>query len=173
MEILNNLNIDPRLIVVNIVGFILLAIAAKKMVFTPIGAVIAERADEINAGYDKLDATQREMERLKADYEARLTAIESEARERIQTAIKEAQDSRDRILAEANVRSREIITRAEQEAEREREQAMITLRQQIVDLALGATQKVIGDNLDTTRQKQLIDDFIAGGMVSTGATAEA
>lgn len=173
MEILNNLNIDPKLIIVNILGFLILAFAAKKMVFTPIGAVIKERADEINTGYDKLDATQREMETLRADYEARLSAIETEARDRIQTAIKEAQESRDRILAEANTRSREIITRAEQEAEREREQAMITLRQQIVDLALGATHKVIGDNLDTTRQKQLIDDFIAGGLSASGPAAEA
>ena len=173
MEILNNLNIQWQWILANIVGFTILLVIANKLIFLPIGKVIEERSGEINAGYDKLDATQREMETLKADYEARLSAIESEARERIQTAIKEAQDSRDRILTEANSRSREIITRAEQEAEREREQALITLRLQIVDLALGATHKVIGDNLDTTRQKQLIDEFIAGGLSATSPAAEA
>lgn len=173
MEILNNLNIQVPWIIANVVGFLILLFVANKLVFAPIGRVIDERSSEINAGYDKLDATQREMETLRADYETRLSAIENEARDRIQTAIKEAQEARDRILNDANARSREIITRAEQEAEREREQAMIMLRQQIVDLALGATHKVIGDNLDTSRQKQLIDDFISGGLASTSATAEA
>jgi F-type H+-transporting ATPase subunit b len=101
------------------------------------------------------------METLRADYEQRLTSIEAEAREKIQGAIKDAQAARDQIVLEANTRSREMITRAEQEIQHERDQALITLRQQVVDLALGATTKVIGDSLDESRQRRLIDDFIA------------
>jgi F-type H+-transporting ATPase subunit b len=161
MEILQSLNIDVRLIVVNMVGFLILVFAAKKMIFTPIGKVIEERASEINTGYDRLDSAQREMESLKADYESRLTAIEAEAREKIQGAIKEAQAARDQILADANARSREIITRAEAEANREKEQAMITLRQQIVDIAVRTTTHVVGETLDQARHQKLVDDFIA------------
>lgn len=161
MEILQSLNIDVRLIVVNMIGFLILVVAAKKMIFTPIGKVIEERAHDINSGYDRLDASQREMETMKADYESRLAAIEAEARDKIQGAIKEAQAARDQILAEANTRSREIITRAEAEANREKEQAMIALRQQIVDIAVRTTTQVVGESLDTTRHQKLVDDFIA------------
>ncbi len=161
MEILNNLNIQWQLILVNVIGFVILVAVAKKMVFAPIGKVIEERASEINTGYDRLDASQREMETLKSDYEARLSAIESEAREKIQAAIKEAQAARDQILADANARSREIITRAEAEANREKEQAMITLRQQIVDIAINTTTRVIGESLDAERHRKLVDEFIA------------
>lgn len=161
MELLNNLNISPQLIVINILGFLGLLFLANKMVFTPIGRVIDERQADVTSTYDRLDADQREMQRLKADYEQRLSQIEAEAREKINAAVKEAQTLRDQIISKANEQSREIVTRAEAEAEREREQAMITLRQQIVDLALGATNKVIGESLDGDKQKKLIDDFIA------------
>ncbi|MFM7321799.1 MAG: F0F1 ATP synthase subunit B [Armatimonadota bacterium] len=161
MEILQSLNIDVRLIVVNMIGFLILVFAAKKLIFTPIGTVLEERATEINTGYDRLDASQREMETLKADYEARLNAVEAEARDKIQTAIKEAQASRDQILADANAKSREIITRAEAEANREKEQAMITLRQQIVDIAMRTTTHVVGESLDSARHQKLVDEFIA------------
>jgi len=161
MEILQSLNIDVRLIVVNMIGFLILVFAAKKMIFTPIGKVLEERATEITSGYDRLDASQREMETLKADYEARLAAIEAEARDKIQNAIKEAQSARDQILADANAKSREIITRAEAEANREKEQAMITLRQQIVDIAMRTTTHVVGENLDPARHQKLVDEFIA------------
>jgi F0F1-type ATP synthase membrane subunit b/b' len=41
---------------------------------------------------------------------------------------------------------------------------MITLRQQIVDLALGATTKVVGESLDADRHGKLIDEYIAKGV---------
>ena len=167
MELLDQLNIDPRAILVNIVGFLLLWLVLQKLVFQPIGRVLAERQQDINSTYDQLEADRRQMETLRAEYEQRLTSIEAEAREKIQSAIKDAQAARDQIIQEANTRGREMITRAEQEIEREREQALITLRQQVVDLALGAATKVIGDSLDETRQRRLIDDFIATSTTRT------
>lgn len=161
--LLGSLNLDPIALIFNIVGFVLLLLVANNMVFKPIGRVLDERQQDVKATYDRIEADQKQMQALRADYEQRLGAIESEAREKIQSAIKEAQSARDQIVNEANTRARENTARAEQEIAREREQAMISLRGQIVDLALGATTKIIGDNLDETRQRRLIDDFIAAG----------
>lgn len=160
MELLRTLNIEPSAVLVNIVGFILLWIVCRKLVFIPIGKVLTERQTDITKTYDQLDNDRRQMEALKSDYEKRLAAIEAEAREKIQSAIKDAQAARDQIMTEANSRSREMITRAEEEVNREREQAMITLREQVVNLALGAATKVVGDSLDENRQRQLIANFI-------------
>jgi F-type H+-transporting ATPase subunit b len=167
--ILGDLNVSPGLILINIVGFVALYLIANKLVFTPIGKVLDEREGDISSTYDKLDADQKQMEALKAEYESRLEQIEAEAREKIQAAIKEAEAARDKIIADANTKAKELVVKAESEAEREREQAMITFRQQVVDLALGATQKVIGESLDAAKQKSLIDDFIATGVSKAGA----
>lgn len=167
--IIGDLNVSPVLILINIIGFGVLYLIANKLVFTPIGKVLDEREGEISGTYDKLDADQKQMEALKAEYESRLEQIEAEAREKIQTAIKEAEASRDKIIADANARAKDLVTKAESEAEREREQAMITLRQQIVDLAMGATHKVVGESLDAAKQKSLIDEFISSNVTPAGA----
>ncbi len=169
VKIFTDLNIDPKLILINIIGFGVLYLLANKMVFTPIGKVLDEREGEIAGTYDKLDADQKQMEALKSEYEGRLEQIEAEAREKIQSAIKEAEAARDKIIADANVRAKDLVVKAESEAEREREQAMITLRQQIVELAMGATHKVVGESLDGAKQKSLIDDFIATSVKPAGA----
>ncbi len=163
MSLLDTLNIQPLAIATNLVGFLLLLFVANKLVFKPIGTVLTERQADISATYDKLDADKRQMEALRDDYEKRLAGIEAEAREKIQSAIREAQAARDQIITEATGRSRELVSRAEYEAERERQEAMVTLKKQIVDIALGATAKIIGDGLDETRQRQLIDKFISEG----------
>gem|GEM_PF-234021 len=164
MDVLNNLNVDPKLILVNIIGFVILLVVAKKMVFDPIGKVVLERDSDISGQYDRLESAQREMEVLKADYESRLAAVEAEAREKIQTAIKEAQAARDQILADANQKSHEIVSKAEAEAERAKEQAMTELRLRIVDIAVGTTKRVIGENLSADRQAALVDEYIATGI---------
>jgi len=167
-DIANTLNIDVSAIVINIIGFVLLIFIANSMVFKPIGRVIDERKQDIDQTYDTLDTDRRQMDELRQDYERRLAEIEAQAREKIQSAIKDAQAARDQILSEATDRSRELVARAEREAERERQEAMVTLRRQIVDLALGATAKVIGDGMDENRQRQLIDNFITSGGGSLG-----
>lgn len=164
MEVLQNLNVDPKLILVNIIGFVILLVVAKKMVFDPIGKVVTERGSDINGQYDRLESAQREMETLKADYEARLAAVEAEAREKIQSAIKEAQSARDQILADANQKSHDIVSKAESEAERAKEQAMTELRMRIVEIAVGTTRRVIGESLSAERHAALVDEYIATGI---------
>lgn len=170
-EILTNLNIDWKVILVNLIGFGLLWFAATKMVFAPIGKVITEREEDVNQTYAKLDADQAQMQSLKEDYERRLAAVEAEGRERINNMVKEAQAIRDQVVNDANARSKEMIARAEQEIAREQELAFQNIRRQVVDLALGAATKVIGDGLDESRQRRLIDDFIAGGGTFDAALA--
>ena len=164
MDVLNNLNVDLKLVLVNIIGFVILLVVAKKMVFDPIGKVVTERDSDISGQYDRLESAQREMEALKSDYETRLTAIEAEAREKIQTAIKEAQAARDQILSDANQKSHEIVSKAEAEAERAKEQAMTELRMRIVDIAVGTTRRIIGESLSADRQAALVDEYIATGI---------
>jgi F-type H+-transporting ATPase subunit b len=163
-----SLNIDPVAILINMLGFGLLLWVAVGLVFKPVGRVIDERKGDIDSTYETLDADRRKMEALRDDYQKRLADIEAQARERIQSAIKEAEGARDQILTQATERSRDLVARAEQEAERERQEAMITLKRQIIDLALGATVKVIGDGIDEARQRKLIDDFITSGGESAG-----
>ncbi|MBC8142786.1 MAG: F0F1 ATP synthase subunit B [Armatimonadetes bacterium] len=162
-EILTNLNFNPGVWLVNFLGFGLLLWTANKMVFTPIGKVIEERQGDIQKTYDQLDADQRQMQSLKSEYEAQLAAIEAEGRDRINNMIKEAQSTRDSVLSDANSRAHELVSRAEAEVEREKEQAMITLRSQVADLAIGAAERVIGSNLDEARSRRLVDDFITSG----------
>lgn len=163
MELLKSLNIDPVLVIVNIIGFGLLYLILQRLVFNPIGKVLAEREGDIQKTYGQLDEDRAQMETLKNEYSQRLTNIEAEAREKIQGAIKEAQTTRDQIIGEANARAADVTSKAEKDVIYERERAMATLREEVVDLAIGATGKIIGDGLDENRQRKLINEFINAG----------
>jgi F-type H+-transporting ATPase subunit b len=160
LEIFEQLGIDPRLIVVNIVGFALLLSILKKFLYGPITQVLADRKNDIKSEYDAAEAEKARMEELRADYERRLADIESEARQRIQTAIKEAQESREHILNEARTNADRAMTRAEDEIAREREKAVVELRRDVVDLTIQAASNLIEKALDEAGHRRLVGDFI-------------
>ena len=162
MSVFEQLGIDPKLIVVNAIGFILLLAILKKFLYGPITQVLEDRRAEIRADYEAAEAEKGKMEELRADYERRLADIEAEARQRIQAAIKEAQVSREHILNEARANADAVMKRGEEELVREREKAVAEIRSQVVDLTINAASKLIERSLEDAGQRRLVDDFIKG-----------
>ena len=172
-----NQNIGPLalnipLIVTEAIGFLLLLWFLNRFVFKPIFAILDERQRLITQTYDDLDADRERMEQTRRDYEQRLAGIETEAREKIQAAVKEAQNLRDSLVADAQVQAATIIEQGRNESERDRQKAFLEMRSQIVTLAVSAAGKVIDENLTDTRQTKLVDDFI-GSLGSAPTTRPA
>jgi len=156
------LGIDPRLILTQFLGFVLLLFLLNQFVFKKVFGILDERQNNIKSVYDQLDADRKAMEQTRREYEQRLAGIEAEAREKIQAAVKEAQALRDNLIADSQKQAETILAQGRNESERERQKAFLEMRQQIVALAIGAAGKVVGENLNDARQTKLVDDFISG-----------
>jgi F-type H+-transporting ATPase subunit b len=170
MEILHQLGITWQLLVTQIIGFLILMVVLHRVFTTKIFSILDERRNSIQAGYDQLDAQRAAMEEARRDYEQRLANIEEQARQQIQAAIKDGQELRDNIVSDARKQSESIIEQGRNDIQRERQQAFIEMRQQIVSLAISAAGKVVGESLNDARQTKLVDDFI--GSVGMGGVSE-
>ncbi|MEN6519581.1 MAG: F0F1 ATP synthase subunit B [Armatimonadota bacterium] len=158
---LEQLGINPTVIVVNIIGFLLLVGLLKKFLYGPVTAMLDSRKQEIADTYDTAERERSNMEGLRQDYEKRLAGIEAEAKEKIQAAIKEAHGIRDEILADARTKSESILTKGEEELAREREKTVAELRADVADLVIGASSRLLEESLDDKAHRKLIDDFIS------------
>jgi F-type H+-transporting ATPase subunit b len=161
-----NDNIGPLalnypLIAFQIFGFVVLIVLLNKFVFKPIFAILDERQRNIQDIYDQVEADRRLMEETRRQYEERLAGIEQDARERIQAAVKEAQQLRDDLVGDARRQAETLIAEGRNEVERERQKAFLDLRQQIVALTVTAAGKLVGESLDDAHHVKLVDDFIA------------
>lgn len=161
MELFEQLGIDPKLILVNIIGFIVLVSILKKFLYGPITQMIASRADEIRSTYEAAEAEKAAMEQLRKDYEKRMSEIETEAHEKIQAAIKEAHGIRDEIVADARGRAGNILLRGEEELTRERDKTVAAIRQDVANLVIDASSRLLERSMDDQAHRKLIDDFIS------------
>ena len=161
MELLTQLGIDPRFVLISLAGFLVLLFVLMKFAFGPIAATLQARQDKIKGDLDEAQARRDEMVALQRDYEARLAKIEDEARDKIQAAVKEAQLARDQILQKAHDDAQVIVQRGHEEATAERAKLLVESRNQIVDLATLMARQSARENLSVAGQSGLIDDAIA------------
>jgi F-type H+-transporting ATPase subunit b len=75
------------------------------------------------------------------------------------------------MLARARVEQEELVTRARQDIERERQKAIESLRREAVDLALAAAGKLVGTRVDSAEDRRLVTDFLKSVDSASGAGA--
>jgi len=118
------------------------------------------RNQELETTFSDAEQLRTQMQTMKADYEARLTQTEAEAREQIQSQIKEAQNLRQQLMSEATQKADAMVRQAQLEIDQEKLNAISAIRTHVVDLSLAAAEKVIGENMDTEKNRRLVAEFI-------------
>ncbi len=154
------LDISWQALLIQIVGFLLLVAVMKKYLFGPIGGILEARQNDIQGTLDQIQRDRQAMETSRQEYEARLAAIEAEARDRIQNAIKEAQGMKDEIVGAARTEADRLVSHARDEIVREKQQALVELRTHVADLAVNAAGKILRRSVDDRTHRELVSDFI-------------
>ncbi len=128
-----------------------------KLLFGPIRKILEERKDKIAADFDKIEASSKEVEKLKAEYEAKLKGINKEADQILAHARKRATERKEELINEAKDESALIIKRTELEISREREQLKDDIRKEIISVATVMASKFIEHSLDESVKTELIN----------------
>jgi F-type H+-transporting ATPase subunit b len=157
---LEALGINLGYLVSQIVNFTLLAVLLYFVAYKPILRMLDERSARIKKGLDDAEQASRRAAEIEQEFEQRMAEARKEGQEIIAQATQMSEKARQEILETAREESRAQIEKAKEEIARERELAMADLRQQVADLSLSISEKVIGKTLDEERQRQLIANFL-------------
>jgi len=160
-SIIKSLSFDWRYCLAQIVLFIVLCLVLNAVYWKPMLAHLAKRDKTIKDAYDSVEGIRRDMETLRADYQARIIKIEGEARTHIQQAIKEAQAERERILTEARAQAEATLQQGVQAMESEKAEALTSLRERMVAIALGSVDKALGRSVDPGTLRKTIEQHVA------------
>jgi F-type H+-transporting ATPase subunit b len=174
-ESTNNFLIPNGTIIIEVVIFlVLLWILARKFPLPQINRAVETRQTTIRQQFEDAEKAKDEAEKAKQEY----TEALAETRREISRLREEANDEKAQIIREARETARaEAEAVAEQERARlatERQQVLLSLRNEIGDLAFTLAEKIVVDSLrDKERQKRLVDSFIAGVGTTVRVQAEA
>lgn len=154
------LEINPGLIVWTIITFVILLVILRALAWKPLVQALSAREEKIRAALQQSEAAQQEARRLLEENKRQLALAEEQS----QRIIKEGREMGEKIKAEvvekANASSRHMIEQAKDEIRREKDLALTQLRTEVADLAIIAAGKILDANLDTPKQRQLVDAAI-------------
>lgn len=153
--------LEPGKTVAAIGVFLILFPIIKSFFVSPLETAVQERNTQLDQTFGEAEALRHEMQNLRTSYEARLAETEASARETINAQLREAQSIKATLMAEASQKAEALVTNAQAEVAAERTRLLSELRTHVTDLALSAAERVVGENMDSERNRRIVDDFIA------------
>lgn len=160
---MGELGINLPGLLTQLISFSILAFLLYKLLYGPIVNMLDQRAKKIKSGLESADDARKAA----ADSAVKVEEELAKAHQQGQDLISEARDAslRLRDQEEARVRKQveEILERAKNEISQERAATIDQVRKEFSDLAIKAAEKVVGQELNPSKHKKLIDQVLEEG----------
>ncbi len=147
-------------VITTLLAFALFFWAAKRMFWGPLQQTIDERQTLIKGEFDRIDSMRSEATALHADYTKRLAEIEAEARQKLNDAIAQGRKISDEMADAARRETEAAAAHSRQALAHEIEKARAELKQDVIRMTITATEKVLRQQLDATKQRELVTGFV-------------
>ncbi len=160
MENLVKLGLNPAWLLAQIINFALLILILRAVAYKPILNMLETRKQKIQESLEYAERVKREAEEQQKEFDRKLAQTRQEAQAAAQAASQVGEKERERIIAEAREDARKVVEQAREQIEYERKQMLAQVRDQVVQLSLLATHKVVSKSLDEKAHRKLVDDFL-------------
>ncbi|GAC1475108.1 MAG: F0F1 ATP synthase subunit B [Candidatus Dormibacteraceae bacterium] len=148
-------------VIVELVTFLVMLAILGRYVYPEIVKVAEARQRAVAEQLKEAEEARAAAEERLKEAEAKLNEARKTAQAVIDAANKSAEQLRQELRQKAEEESKRTVETARKEIEAERDQAVRSVRAEVAALVVAATEKVIGETLDDTKHRQLIDKAIA------------
>ena len=147
-------------LIAELVGFLLMLLVIWRWILPPITRAAEARQRQVA---EQLEAAQRDREqseqRLK-EAEAQLAQARGQANEILAGAGRSGEQLRAEVRQRAEEEANRIVENARKDIEAERRRAVDSVRGEVAQLVVAATEKVIGQSIDGAQHQRLIEQAI-------------
>lgn len=157
----NLLEAKSGLMVWTLVIFLILLFVLSKFAFKPLFAAVQLREKALEDAVAGAKRDREEAQALLAKQQAQLEAARADAQTIIADSRAVADKVRSDMLAQAKHQQEEMIEQARRVIEGEKASAIAELRRESIDLAIAGASKVIGANVDSAGNRQIVERFLS------------
>jgi len=143
MEALASLGIDWKLLLSQIVNFLILLFVLKRFLYGPIVKMLSDRRDKVAKSMEDAKAAEEKLALAEQESKKILDKAVNEADLIAKAAKKSAQDEASKILVDASEKAQKISQNAKTSAEREKDMIVEKAKKDLAQLVTIATEKII------------------------------
>jgi len=159
-ELVSQLGIDWRLLLAQVVNFLLLFWLLKRFAFAPLQVFLAKRQHEIKQGLDDAAKAAQDREELKM-LRAQLTAkAQQEAQKIIDEARAKGASDYDSLMKQAEVKVQALATKARAQLTQEKKNMMRQAKNELGQLVMMAAQKLLHERVDEKKDREIVEQAL-------------
>ncbi|MEA3453041.1 MAG: F0F1 ATP synthase subunit B [Patescibacteria group bacterium] len=159
-SIIENLGIDWKLFLAQIINFAIVFFVLKRFVFKPIQEVLEKREKSIKKGLDEAKEAESNLLMAESKYKEKL----EEARLEGNKVIAKAQASHDQIVAkaqtDAKLESDKIMESTKLRVHDEEKKMVSRVKKNVIDLTFLTTEKLLNKEVDNKTNQEFIENII-------------
>jgi F-type H+-transporting ATPase subunit b len=141
-----------------------------KWAFPPILGAVEKREKALEQALEQARKDREEASKLLEQQQQQIEGARTDAQKLIAEGRATAEKMRHDLLEETRREQQEMLERAKRELDTVKEKAIGQLRREAVELALAGASKVIEQNLDSAKNRQLVESYL-GSLESVGTTS--
>lgn len=158
--VMGSLGLSPKTLAVQAFAFLILYFLFAKFLWKPILGLMEARQEEVAGIYSDAESSRAAAEAARKDYESRIAKADEESRERIATALAQANAMKDEIIDSAREQADRIVLAGRENVRREMEKAQVQIRDTAAKMAVDVAGRIIQREMDPAAQRALVDQFI-------------
>ncbi len=153
---LANLGINMPVLLAQIINFVILFGLLYLVAYKPIMRMLDERSRKIKESMEQTELIKQQAEHAEEEAKKRIDAAAKEGQEAIARAVRTGEGVKREAQEQAKQEAEALITRAQAEIQRERDEAIDELRKEFADITIMAAGKVIDRSLDKKAHREII-----------------
>lgn len=154
-ELITKLGVEWKLLVAQIINFVILLFVLKKFLYTPLLKFMNTRKEKIVQGLEKAQKAEEVFNEIQEQKQQELAKIYKQAQEIIVKAKESASQKQQEILKTTEEKAQKIIMDAKQQIQVEKEIMIKQIRSDIAHLVTDATGKILEQEMTKEKEKKL------------------
>jgi F-type H+-transporting ATPase subunit b len=143
-----------------VMNFVVLLLALIFILRKPISQALSSRIKNIREQLESLEAQKVEAEKQLAQYNEKLSQLESEAEKIVEGYIKQGNEAKAKILKEAQVTAEKLQVQARRNIEHEFDKARQELQREVVEKSLVKAEETLKKAITAQDQDKLVDEYL-------------
>lgn len=160
VDIISKLVPNPLTMVVQLCSTLVLFLLIRIFLWKPIQNFFAVRENKLQEDITAGETARKDAEADREKAREQLNTAAGKADEIVNTAVEEARSEKDTILAQAQKEADGVRQKAHEQIEQERSAMMDSVKEDMVDIAMTAAKKLIGDKADSDMDHQAVEAFV-------------
>jgi len=153
------LGIDLKLLLAQIINFLILFLILRKLLYGPIVKMLSDRKDSIAKGIKDAELASQALEEATTNSKKILTEATRESDKIVTSAKKEIEQETQKRLTEAKDTAAEIVNKAKEQAKLEQARIISNAKKEIANLVVAASEKILAEKTSENDIKKAIEEI--------------